>query len=309
MWGVSLKIVIVVFFFIFGLLAGSFVGSLIWRIHKGKKILFSKKSICPSCGHRLFFWDLIPIFSYILLKGRCRYCKRRIDPLYLFVELGSGLVFTLLGYFWVFQMDLVDFFAVPYPTLHLSAVDKTIYLLQFILSTLVFVGLIFFAFYDLKHRKVPLRMIYIFAIPCVLWLVSVLSTPLLKIFMLTYLPTVPIFIRQPVYYLIIDRIAGITLLPLLFFLLRKATKGKGFGEGDVFFSPLIGVFLGGVLSSIALWLSFVLGGLVSTVWALIEYRRIRDVVVPYLPFLCLSTVFVFTFQYVIIRWILYYFWL
>ena len=53
------------------------------------------RSYCPNCNHKLSFWDMIPIFSYIFLGGKCRYCKKEIRIRYLLLEVLSGVVFVL----------------------------------------------------------------------------------------------------------------------------------------------------------------------------------------------------------------------
>ena len=54
-----------------------------------------KRSYCPNCNHSLGFFDLIPVLSYITLKGKCKYCNEKISPRYLILEIGSGLLFLL----------------------------------------------------------------------------------------------------------------------------------------------------------------------------------------------------------------------
>jgi leader peptidase (prepilin peptidase)/N-methyltransferase len=87
---------IYILIFIIGTLFGSFFSLAIYRIPL-KQDIMHKRSFCPKCGHRLEFLDLIPILSYILLKGKCRYCKQKIKPSYLILELLSGITFLLLA--------------------------------------------------------------------------------------------------------------------------------------------------------------------------------------------------------------------
>ena len=56
-----------------------------------------KRSYCPNCNHKLSFWDMIPILSYIFLGGKCRYCKTKIRIRYLLLEVMTGIVFTLFA--------------------------------------------------------------------------------------------------------------------------------------------------------------------------------------------------------------------
>ena len=83
--------------FIIGALFGSFYTLAVYRIPKREDITHTH-SYCPNCNHKLGLLDLIPIFSYIFLGGKCRYCKEKIRPRYLILEIISGLLFILLAY-------------------------------------------------------------------------------------------------------------------------------------------------------------------------------------------------------------------
>lgn len=78
--------------FIIGITAGSVGNAIIYRLPRGIA-WHSGRSICPNCNHTLSFLDLIPILSYILLGGKCRYCKKSISWRYFIVEILSGLIF------------------------------------------------------------------------------------------------------------------------------------------------------------------------------------------------------------------------
>ena len=74
---------------------GSFLNVCIYRIPRGESIVFPP-SHCPKCGSRVVVRDLIPVFSYLFLKGRCRYCRERISPLYPLVEVLTSLLFAAI---------------------------------------------------------------------------------------------------------------------------------------------------------------------------------------------------------------------
>ncbi len=82
------------FYFFLGLAFGSFANVVIMRLHSGEKGIFSGRSHCASCKHSLSVWDLIPLFSWLLLRGKCRYCKESISIQYPFVELLMGAMFV-----------------------------------------------------------------------------------------------------------------------------------------------------------------------------------------------------------------------
>ena len=79
-----------------GTVFGSFFTLAVHRIPKHQDITH-ERSYCPKCNHKLQFLDLIPVFSYIFLGGKCRYCKEKIRPRYLILELCSGAVFLFLA--------------------------------------------------------------------------------------------------------------------------------------------------------------------------------------------------------------------
>src|SRR5579875_405963 len=82
--------------FLFGVTIGSFLNAVIYRLPKGLSLLEPRFSICPSCGHRLNAIDLVPLLSFLLLRGRCRYCGKHIAWRYFGVELLTGVLFVLI---------------------------------------------------------------------------------------------------------------------------------------------------------------------------------------------------------------------
>ncbi|WP_246056156.1 prepilin peptidase [Alteribacter natronophilus] len=83
-----------IYVFLFGLIMGSFYNVVGIRMPKRQSIV-SPGSSCPKCGHRLKAVELIPVFSYIFLKGRCRECGERVSPLYPVMELITGGLFLM----------------------------------------------------------------------------------------------------------------------------------------------------------------------------------------------------------------------
>lgn len=93
--------------FIIGTLFGSFYTLAVYRIPKRQDITHTH-SYCPNCNHKLGFLDLIPIFSYIFLRGKCRYCKEKIRPRYLILEMLSGILFVAIAFFMKFNMTTLN---------------------------------------------------------------------------------------------------------------------------------------------------------------------------------------------------------
>ncbi|MFP4514993.1 MAG: prepilin peptidase [Parcubacteria group bacterium] len=78
---------------IFGLIVGSFLNSLIWRMHAGES--FSGRSFCPHCREKIHWYDNVPVLSFLALKGRCRYCKKKISWQYPLLEISTAVLFLL----------------------------------------------------------------------------------------------------------------------------------------------------------------------------------------------------------------------
>ena len=92
-----MEILIYIIIFIIGSLFGSFYTLAVYRIPKRQDITHTR-SYCPNCDHKLGFFDMFPILSYIFLGGKCRYCKQKISPRYILLEIFSGATFVAIFY-------------------------------------------------------------------------------------------------------------------------------------------------------------------------------------------------------------------
>ena len=88
--------ILYVLIFIIGTLFGSFFTLAVYRIPIKQDITHTR-SYCPKCNHKLTFFDMIPVLSYLFLGGKCRYCKEKIRIRYLLLELLSGIVLVILA--------------------------------------------------------------------------------------------------------------------------------------------------------------------------------------------------------------------
>lgn len=86
---------------------GSFYTLAVYRIPKRQDIVHTH-SYCPNCEHQLGFLDLIPILSYLFLRGKCRYCKHKIRPRYLILEMLSGILFLALAFVTNFNLETMS---------------------------------------------------------------------------------------------------------------------------------------------------------------------------------------------------------
>jgi prepilin signal peptidase PulO-like enzyme (type II secretory pathway) len=113
---------------ILGLVIGSFLNCVIFRIEK-KESFLSGRSYCPHCHHTLGFSDLIPVLSFLFLKGECSYCKKKISLQYPLVELSAGLLFLLIFHFYQFSFQSLLLFAISAILLIIFTYDFKHYLI------------------------------------------------------------------------------------------------------------------------------------------------------------------------------------
>lgn len=96
----------VILFIILGCVFASFYTALAMRLSNGESII-KPGSHCNNCNHLLKWYDLIPILSYIILKGKCRYCHKKLDLTYILIELLGGLLFGFSYYLYGISYELI----------------------------------------------------------------------------------------------------------------------------------------------------------------------------------------------------------
>jgi len=101
-----MDLIIVVSVIILGLVVGSFLNVCICRLPQERSIVYPPSN-CPKCGHNLSFVDLIPVFSYLSLRGKCRYCKGTISVRYPIVEILTSLLFAAVFFKFGLGIDAV----------------------------------------------------------------------------------------------------------------------------------------------------------------------------------------------------------
>lgn len=142
-----MEILFYIYLFIFGTLFGSFSSVIIDRIKNKKSGIINGRSECPKCKHLLGPFDLIPIFSYLFSKGKCKYCGKKISPIYPILEISSGILFTLVWYF------LIDIWALL--SWDFWEIAKIIFLGVFSFLTIVYI------FYDILYLEIPDRILFL----------------------------------------------------------------------------------------------------------------------------------------------------
>ena len=209
--------------FLFGLIVGSFLNCVIYRMEKGESFL-SGRSYCPNCRHQLSWYDLIPVLSFLVLRRKCRYCRQKISLQYPLVELATGTTFLLI---FNFQFSTSNFLNLCY-----------------LLIVSCFLIIIFV--YDLKHFIIPDKMIYPAIVVSGIW----------------YFVS-GIFFNVYTGYEILNTIYSASGAALFFFLIVLISKGKWMGAGDIKLAFLMGLILGFPNILVALFLAFFLGAIIG----------------------------------------------
>lgn len=101
-----MDVLYIILFFILGACLGSFYTVIGLRLPRGESFAFSR-SRCDECKHDLSFLEMIPIISFLFLKGKCKWCKSKINPISTYVEFFTGLLFAVSYYSYGFTYDLI----------------------------------------------------------------------------------------------------------------------------------------------------------------------------------------------------------
>ena len=140
------ELIFAIIFFIFGILIGSFLNVCIYRIPKGEDIVF-ERSHCMNCGYQLSIKDLVPLLSYILLKGRCRNCKTKLSIQYPFIEALNGVLYLVIFLIIGFNYLAVIYCLLASALLTLSVIDLKTYEIPFGINVFILaLGLVRLAF-------------------------------------------------------------------------------------------------------------------------------------------------------------------
>ena len=231
-----------------GLMMGSFLNAWVWRTKEGERSVAQGRSICPSCEHVLGFSDLVPVFSWLALGGKCRYCRSRISLQYPVVEIVTSLSFALSALWWPFNL--------------VGMIDLVLFVIWLFITAL-FVAL---AVYDLKWYLLPSVFMSKLLGLTILWLIlySLYGAGLEE--------------------WLISPVLGAGLAFGFFYLIHILGRGKWMGGGDVKLVFVLGLLVGLQGTIVGLFVSFVTGALFGL--ALIAANiKSREDMVPFGPFL------------------------
>lgn len=118
----SLLLILYIYSFLIGICIASFLNVVIWRLPQGLSFV-KGRSFCPACEHQLKWYDLFPVFSYLFLKGKCRYCRSKIPVRDTVLEFLGGCIGILCFYLYGFSWDTIVVFAIFMILLTITMID------------------------------------------------------------------------------------------------------------------------------------------------------------------------------------------
>lgn len=253
-------IILTSIFFVLGLIIGSFLNVIVCRI--GTHKTFGGRSFCMDCNTQIPWYDMFPVASFCVLKGRCRNCKSSISAMYPIVEFITGIVFALL----FFKFSNLFFFA------------PIEFALVYGFYAVIFSLLVIVSVYDLRHKIIP------DILSLTLGILSLASLFIISNGQLSF--HIPNFSAV---------LAGFVMaFPFAFFFFVSGGRWMGFGDAKLAIS--LGWILGIALSLNALAISFWTGAIVGIILIIGKRYGMKNEI-PFAPFLVFATILTFIFEF------------
>jgi prepilin signal peptidase PulO-like enzyme (type II secretory pathway) len=272
--------------FVAGLAFGSFLNVVTLRYspERGfyRKEHFSGRSHCPHCHKILSWYELIPLASYMIQRGRCRTCQSRLTVQYPLVELTSGLIFLFV------PLTLKGLFLMPVPnysSLLIIASIIWIVAMLFLLATFII---------DLRHYIIPNSVSLTLFIVALIWIVIGWKTGVFgevygASFLKQYAVIFPSFSS-----VILNHLIGAAAGALFFFIITLISSGKAMGMGDVKLIGALGLLFGWPDVAVIIPLSFILGAVIAAGLLAFGKKTMTDKI-PFGPFIVLAAAIVMFF--------------
>jgi prepilin signal peptidase PulO-like enzyme (type II secretory pathway) len=236
-------------FFILGLIVGSFLNVVVFRLNLAESLL--GRSYCPNCKKQIRWYDNIPLFSFILLKMKCRDCGKKISWQYPLVEFFTALIFALVGYYFFIPFDVQSWIMTVY------------YLVLFSLLLVIFV-------FDYQFMEIPMIAFWI----ALVWAVA------FAIFFdwINFIPDLGIWSLFT-----FSGLVGGFLAFIFFFLMVSVSKEKWMGMGDAYLAFLAGFVMGYPKIIFTTVLAFFIGSVCSIILLVMKKKTMKSQV-PFAPF-------------------------
>jgi prepilin signal peptidase PulO-like enzyme (type II secretory pathway) len=253
-----------------GLVLGSFVNAFVWRLHEQESLqgktskaaqkqrqelsIAKGRSMCPNCRHALAAKDLVPVASWLWLRGRCRYCQAPISWQYPVVEAATAALFMLSYASWPLGLHGIGLF-------------------QFVLWLVFVVAFMALAVYDLRWFLLPDKIVF----------------PLIAV---AALQVVVVAAVQHSFGALWQPVAGAALIFGLFYGLYQVSKGAWIGGGDVKLAVVLGLVAASPLRALLVifFASFI--GTLASLPLLARGKQNLKVHIPFGPYLLAATVIV-----------------
>lgn len=245
------------FIFFLGLIFGSFLTALTHRVVHGVSIN-KGRSFCPNCKKQIEARDNIPLLSYLLLKGKCRNCGKKISVRYPLIELATGITFVVV---WLFYFNCGTASNVFVGGMCWWKASVGLYAL--LMSLFVSLMLIAIFIIDLEERIIPDNLVFLSS----------------AVILLSLLFGAHEYFFE---FLLSGLLAGVFIL-----FLHLITKGKGMGLGDVKLAFMGGILVGWRLSILWLFLAFLTGALVGIILILLGRAKFGKHI-PFGPFMAVT---------------------
>lgn len=256
-----------IIFLLLGFIIGSFLNVLVYRLRSAEE-LFWDRSKCPHCHHLIRWYDNVPVLSFILLKFRCRDCRKKISWQYPLVEILTGIVFAVIGQKFFNLTDTSTWITTVYYWIMASS-------------------LITIAVYDWLYMEIPSEVLWFSVFVAVAFLLYRDSSVWLN-------PSVQ---SSYVYSGVLAAFSAF----IFFFLLSAFSQEKWMGMGDAYLAILIGLVAGWPKILLALFLAFFIGAIWGLLAILVGKKKMKSRL-PFAPFMIVGTLVALVFYSPIVSW-------
>ena len=261
---------IVFIFFVIGLIVGSFLNVVVYRLNLAESFLIGR-SHCPHCKKNIRWYDNIPVLSFIILRFRCRDCKEKISWQYPMVEFFTGILFMIVAYKFFLISDMTTW-------------ATTIYYLG-IVSFLMVIFL-----YDWLYMEIP---------GAVLWAAVGFVVAFNLFFDWNRIGVTKEALDFSVYSGALAAFATF----MFFFLMVGISKEKWMGMGDAQLVILLGLIVGWPQILLTLMLAFAIGAIIGLALVFLKKKEMKSQI-PFAPFLIAGTFVTMFFYENITNWYL-----